>query len=175
MRPIHFEVPTKPKGQPRHRSTVIRRRGGAVATNANGRPMIRQYDPKESVEYKAVIRSFAESAMEGEGPFEGPVSMLVIATFELPKSKHRKRTIPPAIPHTAKPDGDNILKAVKDACSGVVYQDDAQVYCERIIKRVGAQGEAASIKVAFKPLEGQQTPLHVERPDEAMQEFLGCV
>ena len=37
-------------------------------------------------------------------------------------------------PHTQKPDHDNLVKSIQDACQGIVYADDSQVWDCRVWK-----------------------------------------
>ena len=43
------------------------------------------------------------------------------------------------MPHTSKPDGDNLEKAVLDAMNGVVYHDDRLVWQSARVKVYGAE------------------------------------
>lgn len=71
------------------------------------------YTPPKYREGLKHARGYAEKAMEGRKPYEGPVH--VYANF------YAKRK------PTARPDCDNYLKWLLDSMSGVVFKDDAQV------------------------------------------------
>lgn len=60
--------------------------------------------------------------------------------------------------HTAKPDGDNILKACKDALNGVVYLDDAQVVESGAVKKYATE---PSVKIIVTELDGH--PCQIKR------------
>jgi Holliday junction resolvase RusA-like endonuclease len=51
---------------------------------------------------------------------------------------------------TVKPDADNVLKAILDACNGVVYLDDKQVVKLSMMKRYG---ERDITTVSFQSME----------------------
>lgn len=71
---------------------------------------------------------------------EGPIEVMVTAYFKPAKSWSRaKANLAMGKPHTQKPDADNLLKLVLDACNGVVYADDAQVARMSIAKRWAAE------------------------------------
>ena len=123
---IIFTVPGEPVAQPRHRVSTIGGRG-------------RLYLPKSHPvhAYKAAIRA---AFIEAAGKFKtitGPVQLSVHCRFEMPKSwSKKKRSGLVGNLHDRKPDGDNVLKAVKDALTDCgVWNDDAQVALEFIGKR----------------------------------------
>ena len=103
---------------------------------AQGRPrfsnrggFVRTYDPAKSRNAKQHVRFAAAEAMkefDGE-PLKGPIHLKAQFGIEMPKSMARKRTPRPREWRVKKPDLDNLLKTVKDACSKVVYLDDSQI------------------------------------------------
>ena len=140
-RQIEFRISGEPVAQGRPRFS---RRGNFVKT----------YDPKKSRDAKQTVKYFATEAMKGENmvPLEGPLSMRVEFGVALPKSDYRKRTPREKAWRTKKPDLDNLVKTVKDACSGVVYLDDNQIVDLKARKLTCAQGEAPYTRVLFKEL-----------------------
>jgi len=120
---LTFTVPGTPvaKGRPR-----LSTRGGFA----------RAYTPARTVAYEGLIALAAQDEMAGRGLLEGPLSLSVIATFQIPASWSKKKAAS-ASWHTGKPDGDNLLKAVGDGLNGVVWKDDSQVASAKIIKRYG--------------------------------------
>ena len=73
--------------------------------------------------------------------FERPCAVSILAMYELPKSKHRKRKPVKRTMKTSKPDVDNITKIVLDAGNGILWKDDAQVVQCSCAKYTGAQNE----------------------------------
>ena len=123
---VNFIVPGEPVAQPRHRVSTIGGRG-------------RLYLPKSHPvhAYKAAIRA---AFIEAAGKFKtiaGPVQLSVHCRFEMPKSwSKKKRAELQGEFHDAKPDLDNVLKAIKDALTDCgVWNDDAQVALAFIGKR----------------------------------------
>lgn len=87
------------------------------------------YTDEATRNYEATLRLIAQQAMAGRPPLDGPVRLVVTATFEVPSSwSQRKRSaaLGGALYPTVKPDFDNIAK-LTDALNGVVWSDDKQV------------------------------------------------
>ena len=88
------------------------------------------YTPKETVNYETFVKMLYLEKYAGKKPFEGPVSMLISAFYQIPKSASKGRREAMARHHilpTTRPDIDNIAKIIMDALAGVAYQDDKQV------------------------------------------------
>jgi Holliday junction resolvase RusA-like endonuclease len=116
MNELTFTVPGRPVPKARPRVT---RRG--------------TYTPKRSAAYEALVARAAWCA--GVSIITAPIRLMVLARFKVAKSwpaKIREGRI--CGPHTQRPDGDNILKAIKDALNGVAYADDALVWSATIEK-----------------------------------------
>ena len=77
-----------------------------------------------------------------------PVLLQVLAVFPCPKGDYRKTRPVGRRKHVKKSaDADNILKAVMDACTPLLWLDDAQVSTASCSKWIGAQGEAPYIQL----------------------------
>ena len=88
------------------------------------------YTPKKTVNYETFVKMMYLEKYAGEKPFEGPVSMLVSAFYQIPKSASKRRREAMArhdMPPTTRPDIDNIAKIIMDALAGIAYEDDKQV------------------------------------------------
>ena len=121
MTKITFTVPGKPYAKKRPRFS--RRSGHA-------------YDPTENAIAEASIGHIAAALFKA--PIEGAVALEIICTFAPPASwSKRKKAEMLHRPHCQKPDGDNIMKAVKDALNRIAWADDGQVYDAHIRKHWG--------------------------------------
>ena len=142
MRSVDFTIPGPPVAQGRPRFST---HGGFA----------RAYDPKKSRDGKSVVRLCARDAIqeEGGGAMVGPLTMMVQFGIALPKSSYRKRKPVGKAWRTKKPDLDNLVKLVKDACSGVIFIDDNQI--ARIVaeKITCGQNEVPFTKVRFEELD----------------------
>lgn len=122
-----FEVPGEPVAKARARVT---RRG--------------VYTPKKTADWEQLCNHMAQDALENvENDYDvfilysGPLSVRVTALFTPPASWpqwKKDAALNGRVRHTSKPDGDNILKAVKDACNGIVWHDDSQIVTASIAK-----------------------------------------
>jgi len=118
---VQFVVPGEPQGKGRARF-------------GNDRT----YTPAKTVSYEGLIALAAQTAMAGRPLFEGPLRVSLWADMSIPKSapkKLRDLMLADQIHPTKKPDFDNILKAIGDACNKVVFHDDTQ------ITRLGESGK----------------------------------
>jgi len=114
--------------------------------NGKGRPristrngMVRAYTPEKTRNYSAALRMAAEAAMGGRPLFDGPVTVIVSASFGIPPSFSKKKRLAAlwgSLHPTKKPDIDNIAKHF-DALNGVVWTDDKNVIRADILKTYG--------------------------------------
>lgn len=129
---IEFTVPGDPVGKGRPRAF----RAGAG---------IRMHTPEKTARYENLVAMSAQQAMAGRAPLDGPVALeLRIVTTPPASWSQRKRlqALDGAIYPTVKPDCDNVLKVIADACNGIVFGDDKQVTDVVIRKRYGVSAHA---------------------------------
>lgn len=108
---ISIPVEPVPKGRPRLGQAKIK--GSAFRT----RPVA--FTPKATRIYESKLSHYINYKYSGP-PLEGPLSLTVI--FYVKKPKSTKRIYP-----EVRPDLDNYLKAVMDACNRKLYNDDGQI------------------------------------------------
>jgi Holliday junction resolvase RusA-like endonuclease len=87
------------------------------------------YDPPKSKDYKAYVRALAAS-VKPDRLIEGAVSVRIRVYRQTPAGWSRKKSMAAwsgEIRPTTKPDIDNLAKGIKDALTGIVWRDDAQV------------------------------------------------
>lgn len=116
---FHFTVPHVPVAKGRARATV----------RANGRAGT--YTPAKTRKFEDFVRLTAAQAYgAGRDPLTCPVDLVVEFLFAIPPSWPKwKRDLAAQglVHHTSKPDCSNLVKAVEDACNGVLFKDDGQV------------------------------------------------
>ena len=118
-RKIEFFVPGAPVGKGRPRAA---RRGAGVV----------MFTPEKTAGYEALVAAAASNAMRAEAwpLFTGPLEAVLEMRIPIPASwskAHKAAALAGTELPTSKPDIDNVVKAILDACNGVVFRDDAQV------------------------------------------------
>lgn len=107
---------------------------------AQGRPRFarmgkftKTYDPKESREHKQNIAAQIVSQPHEMAARGMPVDLILTVRMPRPQSHYNskgaiKQQFWGGIPHVVKPDLDNLEKVIKDACTGILWADDSQVW-----------------------------------------------
>lgn len=117
---FHFIIPATPTAKGRARSRIVHGKGKTFASH---------YTPAATRDFEALVKDFAAQAIGGD-PLTVPVDLLVEFRFRIPDSWPKwKRDLAAAglVHHTKKPDCSNLVKAIEDACNGVLFRDDGQV------------------------------------------------
>ena len=109
----------------------------------------RRFTPAKQRDYMLHVRSVAFQEMKRAAPLEGPLSMSVVAVYEIPASWSKKKRAG-AFWKESRPDADNLAKCVMDCIgtndslaatdklpSAIVYNDDAQIVKLAVEKRYG--------------------------------------
>ncbi len=125
-----FEVPGVPRGQERNRHRI--------ATGKGGRQFVANYLPKQTRAEQAAVRLFAQQAMEGRPPLEGPIELRMTAYMPIPASWSQKKqamALAGIILPTGRPDFDNLAKSIADGIRQIAIKDDAQVVSAHLWKR----------------------------------------
>ena len=123
MSSISFTVVGGPKGQPRPRAFVHAATGKA-----------RVYDAGTAEGWKSAIALAARPYLPSE-PFDCPIGLSIEFNMPRPKRLMRKRDPDGPLRHTAKPDLDNLTKAVMDALTAIgMWRDDALVSSQCVSK-----------------------------------------
>lgn len=119
MSNMNFCFEVEPKAQVRPRFS-----------KANG--FVRTYEPQEMTMWKNVIKILANVQMQEKNytmfSQDKALTMSAMFYFAPPKSiskKKRERLIGKEV--NKKPDIDNLVKALMDALTGVVYEDDSSI------------------------------------------------
>lgn len=152
--PIRFTVEGTPEPQPRPRAMVV-----------NGRPVLYEFRRRVKragrkianpiIAWKEAVAAAAEAAAAGE-LLTGPLAVGLTFLFPRPAYLVWKTKPMPARYHIARPDCDNLAKAVLDACTGILWLDDAQVADQRTVKLVAAAGVAPGVRVEVLALDDEE-------------------
>lgn len=130
---VTFVIPGVPVGKGRPK---FARRGNFVST----------YTPEKTASYENLVKVKAEEAMQGRSLFEGAVEVSIRLIVTPPASwsqKKQREALEGRIYPTSKPDIDNVLKGIMDACNEIVFKDDKQAVDVRVVKRYGQVARAA--------------------------------
>lgn len=141
---VSFVVTAVPVAQPSQRH-------GARATKSGQVRSFNYLDSEHPIHvFKLTVQQCARAAMQGREPYEGPLHLGV--SFVLPRRKHPKKHGINRIPYPKKSDLDNFLKAVMDACNGILFRDDCQVTSCFMTKEEAAEGEGPHVLVLMQPV-----------------------
>lgn len=115
----------------------------SVGYRKGGRAFV--YDAsRRSAPWKRQVAAAAGEAMQGEPLLEG--GLMLIVTFHVPRPKGHygaRGLKPSAPPHPiTRPDVTKLLRGLEDACTGVVWRDDAQVVNQTARKLYGEPARA---------------------------------
>ena len=103
--------------------------------NGKGRPRVNTYTghtytPSKTKEYEDYIKQNFKIKYPRYIPFEGRVSVKIVAYFKIPKNTPKKSEElmhSGSISPTKKPDIDNIVKIVLDGLNKMAFVDDNQI------------------------------------------------
>ena len=125
---VRFEIPGKPV--PKQRPRVV-----------NGHA----YTPEKTTGYERLVRFKYREA--GGQCHHGPVAVTISVWYDMPMSWPKyKKTQQKGLPHTQKPDIDNLIKAILDGLNGAAWEDDAQV-CKVTASKRWYDGEPMAIVI----------------------------
>jgi Holliday junction resolvase RusA-like endonuclease len=128
-----IRIPLKPMAKQSFRGAIYTKDGKALTKN--NRVVIRAYQPAKLVKWKTDCSFIIYSEMKKKNIpiFTGPVYLKIIFNFRPPKSLAKKYYFK-ALPDT-RPDLDNLEKMLNDACSKILFRDDAQITRKEVYKR----------------------------------------
>lgn len=124
----------------------------AVPPTAKGRPRFsrrsgRAFTPAATQAAHRTLRGelahatgLGKTAQELKWPMTGPLALDVEFLMPIPQSWSKKKTEAARrndVPHTSRPDVDNLAKLVLDAANGVLWVDDSQLVSVRMEKGYG--------------------------------------
>ncbi len=147
---INIYVPSVPVAKPRDRAVRF-------GTSARVHPVThiktadgtRKRHPITS--FMATVRMAAKDNYSGP-PLEGPVRVDCLWLLPRPQRLIWKKRKMPRLPHSKKPDRDNLDKSVLDALNGLIWRDDAQVYDGRLTKMYAAGDEQPHVEITVTQL-----------------------
>ena len=139
-RMITFTVPGVPQVQGNHR---ISRTGHTYDAN------------KKLAPWRRTVALVAKQAMNHQRmePLTGPVHLTL--EFAMPRTKAMRKDPPP--PMTQRPDSSKLTRAIEDALTGIVYQDDSQITHLTVHKRRHLLTEEPHARITITSAESTPT------------------
>lgn len=108
----------------------------AIVNRHTGKPAVIESGGARLRTWRSDVVAAARSAMSGQGPFEGPVTLFVV--FHLRRPKRPKNEVP-----IVRPDVDKLARGLLDALAAAgVFHDDAQVTDLSVRKRYSDEPRA---------------------------------
>ncbi len=132
QQPIWFVIPGTPVGKGRPK---FARRGNFVTT----------YTPEKTASYENLVKIRASEAMQDRQIIEGPVKVHLWLWVTPPASwsqKKQRAALANEILPASKPDVDNVIKGIFDACNEIIWRDDKQVVELTVRKRYAETAKA---------------------------------
>ncbi len=154
--PIVIRVPAIPVAQPRPRARAMKGPKGkwmAQIYQPTTRKTKNGTEPHPIVYYKYLVGFAGRQKHRGQPLLTGPLRVDCVFVFVRPDPKIWKTKPMPRYRHTAKPDRDNLDKAVLDSLTGVIWKDDSQVCAGEIEKWVAAGEERPHALITITPLD----------------------
>ena len=106
---------------------------------------------------KAALEAMREQA-EGQ-LLDGPLELVLTFHMPRPKSHYRSggRILKETSPkwHVHKPDATKLIRAVEDAMTGIVWNDDSQVAVQHVVKCYCEERQLCGCSVVVRQIEEQ--------------------
>lgn len=113
--------------------------GSKTAGRTKAGKMFVRDSAKGSAPWKRQVAQAAGEAMNGTGLLDGALQLVVNFIVPRPKGHYGARGLRPSAPvfPVVRPDTTKLVRAVEDACTGVVWRDDSQVVAQHAFKNYG--------------------------------------
>lgn len=133
---ISFVVVGIPQPSGSKRAFPIKRKDGSVGVAVSE-------DAKGAKAWRQDVAAAAAGVYSGP-PLEGPLFVFVEFRMPRPKGHFGKHGLrPSALPlwPAVRPDATKLLRAVEDACTAILWRDDAQIVRQHVVKVYASDSE----------------------------------
>lgn len=135
---IKFTVFGKPQPAGSKRAFIVAGQARVTDANSKAKP------------WKQEVAAVAASSMQDAKLFEGPLQLHVTFYRPRPKGHFCKRGLSgnglrSEYP-TTKPDATKLLRGLEDACTGIIWRDDAQIV-RQFVSKVWGEPARAEVEV----------------------------
>ena len=129
---VEFFVPGIPRPGGSKRAFAIRKKNGSTGVS------VTDMGGAQTMEWRAIVAGFAFMAMKGNAPYQRPLCLEVTFYMARPKNHFTARKLirekNAADVPAKRPDLTKLVRALEDALTGVVWQDDSQIVQQRFLK-----------------------------------------
>ena len=160
---MSFFIAGVPQPAGSKRAFAIRGKDGNIVKRASGADMIAVTDANPKAKpWQAIVRADAHIVMarQTRGPRAGAIRLELFFVLKRPKSHYRTGKRANELHDWAvklqpigKPDVLKLARAVEDACTGIIWLDDAQITEEFLRKRYAAHGESTGVEVHVRSMD----------------------
>jgi len=105
-------------------------------------------------EFKEAVRLAWNEKYPDAPVLDGPLIVMLIFIMPRPKAMLWKKKPMPQVPHTKRPDLDNLEKGIMDALEGLAFRDDAQIFSKSSAKWIAAGNEQPAIDITIVEVSG---------------------
>lgn len=146
-------IPGEPEPAARPRSFARCPGNVAACAGKTCRPFLTVYTKKADKDFRARAVETLKSVKPAPG-FITAVGVSVLFVLPRPTTEHRKTAPVPRRWHVARPDADNLLKALLDAAVEAGWLSNDTIVSRTVVEKVAAaQGEEPCTKFAVYDLE----------------------
>lgn len=144
---IDVTIPGEPIPQPRAKARIGRTKSGMQFVQIYT-PKSQRKDRSGGIQAWKQLATLKLREQCPRVPWDGPVELDVTFYFERTQELEKPKHPAGEIRHSVKPDGDNLVKAIKDVMTEVgIWKDDGRV-CDTVIrKRYCARGFGPGVRV----------------------------
>jgi len=149
---VEFFVPGSPVPGGSKRAFPVHGRDGRAHVS-----VVDDSGPKGQ-EWRAAIRFAAAAHTPAMRPLDGALRLSLWFFVPRPQGHVGKRGLRPSAPTwpTTKPDVLKLARAVEDACTGILWRDDAQIVDEDLHKLYADGGAPIGVRVRVAPIAERQ-------------------
>lgn len=149
---IRLHVNTVPVAQPRAKATSRGAHAAMYSPTTVKTKAGRKAHP--IVAFKTAVRAAARGkGFDGTNLIDSALRVDCCFVFPRPQRLLKKSSLKCRLPHTIKPDRDNLDKAVLDSLTGLVWVDDCQAAFGSIEKYYVAVGETPHVAIVITKME----------------------
>lgn len=128
MLPVSFTVYGHPEPQGSTRAFIPKGWKRPVITSANAK-----MTPWRQQISRTVVEAMRDDGTAVLSKKDGGIILSATFFFARPESLSKKFTL-----HVKKPDLDKLVRCISDALTGIVFEDDSQIYELHVYKRYGS-------------------------------------